>query len=132
LILNELNSADGSLNDDVEDHLIDLLCRKRAILTPDPKINMKIPPIVNVKITIDSLQDEFIPANFRFRNKEQLYRLLAGLEFADEYVDSVGNKFTSEEILLAGLYRLHSVNVLGDEGWMHVFGWKQLKIFIVH
>jgi hypothetical protein len=29
--------------------------------------------------------------------------------------------------LLCGIYRLHSVNVFGDIGWQHLFGWHQPK-----
>ena len=35
------------------------------------------------------------------------------------------HKFSGEEILLCGIYRLHSVNVFGDAGWVEVFGMVQ-------
>ena len=38
---------------------------------------------------------------------------------------SVRNKFSGEKVLLCGIYRLHSVNTLGDVGWQEIFGMTQ-------
>jgi len=79
---------------------------------------------------------ENILENFRFRSKEQLRRLYVGLRFEPTYRDSVNNCFSGEEILLAGLYRFHAKNHLGDAGWQVLFGWRQprassaVKIFV--
>ena len=93
-LLNQATSSYGSIVEDLKDHVIELIGQKRTILSPDDRTNMKFPKIVNAKLSIEALQDEFIP-DFRFRNKEQLYRLLAGLEFKDEYTDasSLARKF---------------------------------------
>jgi hypothetical protein len=56
----------------------------------------------------------------------QLRRLLLGFNFPREFHYS-GYAFSGEEILLAGLYRLHSINVFGDAGWIETFGWSQSK-----
>ena len=38
---------------------------------------------------------------------------------------SNGNKFRGEEVLLCGIYRIRSVNSLGDAGWLDIFGMVQ-------
>jgi hypothetical protein len=48
-----------------------------------------------------------------------------------------GKYFTADEIMLAGLYRLHAPNTLGDAGWIQLFGYDQprataaVRIFII-
>ena len=79
----------------------------RGIDEVDPRINHPLP-------SIDKL--------FRFENKEQLNRLVTGFRFPTKMPGPQRHKFSGEEILLCGIYRLHSVNVLGDAGWVEVFG----------
>ena len=125
VLYNSLDDDDNSVVDELDDAVLRLYKRKHDILTPDNRINHKIPKIINNHLTIDELEEVNIMQNFRFRNKDQLHRLHIGLKFGEIYRDDVGNVFSGEEILLAGLYRLHSVNILGDEGWMSLFGWRQ-------
>jgi hypothetical protein len=91
-----------------------------------PRFFEPLPPIVNRNRRIDSFEDYEIPLLFRFRSKSQLHRLYVGFEFPENIVIA-GYHFSGEEVLLAGLYRLHSVNVLGDAGWVATFGWSQAK-----
>jgi hypothetical protein len=93
-----------------------------AIGAVDPRINDALPVIERKHRLIDSFSDDEIRGLFRFESKEQLHRLLIGFQFPKTFQAAEGNIFSGEEILLCGLYRLHCVNVLGDDGWVAVFG----------
>jgi nuclease HARBI1 len=82
----------------------------------------KLPKIHRVNIQINDLQDNFIYTHFRFHNKEQLRRLLECFQFPDFLRSSNGLKFSKDEVLLCGLYRLHFPNRYYDIGWMTIFG----------
>jgi hypothetical protein len=74
----------------------------------DPDYYDPLPPIQRKHRTIDSFTDEECHANFRFSNKTLLMRLLTGWQFPMQMVDTITNtKFSGEEVLLSGLYRLH-------------------------
>jgi hypothetical protein len=91
-----------------------------------PEFTIKLPSVVNLKRSINSFNDTDIPILFRFRDKSQLHRLIAGFNFPDS--SSIGGyRFSGEELLLCGLYRLHSPNTLGDLNWQNLFGWTQSK-----
>ena len=49
--------------------------------------------------TIDSLTEADILQQFRFKNKDQLYRLLRGFQFPEVMVVSCGHKFSGEEVM---------------------------------
>ena len=91
-------------------------------------LNSRIPRILNLNRTIDSFLDSNIPIYFRFRNKEQLKRLIVGFRIPDFVYVAETHKFSAEEILLIGLYRLHVPNTLGDAVWQHVFGQSYTRI----
>ena len=97
----------------------------RNIEEVDPRINDPLPKIERKYRTIASFEDTDIRQLFRFESKEQLQKLLTGFRFPDKMPGMVRNKFSGEEVLLCGIYRLHSVNVLGDAGWQEVFGMTQ-------
>ena len=97
----------------------------REIDEVDPRINDPLPPIDRKFRTINSFEDTEIRQLFRFENKEQLNRLVTGFRFPTKMPGPQRHKFSGEEILLCGIYRLHSVNVLGDAGWVEVFGMVQ-------
>jgi len=107
---------------DLQDHLAEEI---RGLEEVDPKIKDPLPLIGRTYRTIDSFEDTEIRQLFRFENKDQLHRLLIGFRFPKEIKSTVGNKFSGEEVLLCGIYRLHSVNVLGDAGWQAIFGMVQ-------
>ena len=95
--------------------------------TVDPRIHDALPPIQRRYRTIDSFEETDIRQLFRFETKDQLKRLVRGFRFPSEMRSEGqgGNKFTGEEVLLCGLFRLHSVNSLGDSSWQAVFGMVQ-------
>ena len=74
-------------------------------------------------IGIDGLDDESIPSLFRYRNKEQLHRILTAFHFPNWIMDSQETKFTGEEVLLLGLYRLHAPNNYSDPAYRHLIGY---------
>ena len=106
--------------------LQDSLCEEiRELEEVDPRIHDPLPPVHRKYRTIDSFDDTDIRQYFRFETKDQLHRLVTGFRFPEELRSGVGNKFSGEEILLCGIYRLHSVNALGDAGWQAIFGMVQ-------
>ncbi len=132
----ELDSDDDSLfedfSDDDDDDLLEyLLFQKVKAYHKNLFVNQKffdhLPKILNKHLTIDSLEDWEIPSLFRFRSKSQLYRLLNGFRFRDFYHASNRYRFSGEEILLAGLFRLSHITTLGDLSWRNLFGWSQAK-----
>ena len=74
------------------------------------------------KRTIDSFRDEEVHTYFRFRSKEQLRRLLVGFRFPKYMLTKDGHRFTSEEVMLIGLYRLHRPTTLSDAAFVEMFG----------
>jgi hypothetical protein len=72
-------------------------------------------------ITIDKLDNDLISEYFRFKSKNDLHRLYAGFKFNESYVYS-SHKYSGEEVLLVGLYRLHSPNTTGDYVYRSMFG----------
>lgn len=61
----------------------------------------------------------------------------AGLQFKDKY-SSRGYSFSGDEILLCGLFQLHTQIKVGDFSWRDTFGWLQtqdstgVKLFAQH
>jgi hypothetical protein len=83
-----------------------------------------LPVIVDQHLLIRMVKESEVQQLFGFRSTEQLTQLFQGLEFPVTF-NSNGCVFSGESILLAGLYRLHSVNRFGDDGWNKTFGWLQ-------
>jgi hypothetical protein len=112
---------DEDMYDDLEGVIINLISKKSILAVPGGLIT-PLPKVLSKNVTIDSLVENDILQNFRFRNKAQLKDLLKGLDFDDFYRDFQNHVFTGEEILLSGLFRLHAKNNLGDESWKGLFG----------
>ena len=74
---------------------------------------------------ISYFSDELVHQLFRFDDRRQLRDLLAAFRFPPRFVCDSRHTFSGEEILLAGLFRLHAPNVLGDTGWRTLFGFDQ-------
>jgi hypothetical protein len=64
--------------------------------------------------TFDSFTESEIRNNFRFQSKSQLTRLLECFDFPD-YFYKGGHKYSGEETLVIGLYRLRYPNRLYDD-----------------
>jgi hypothetical protein len=115
-----------------------LIADMEAILTADAAMFEPLPKIVNKHVTINSFSDEQICSNFRFRNQLQLNQLLEGFEFHNRSFKYNGNRYSGEEVLLAGLFRLSHISRFGDASWQSVFGWDQprssiaFKLFLDH
>lgn len=79
-------------------------------------------PVINRKyLTIDQLDDDIISEYFRFKSKSDIHRLFNGFQFQMQY--SYGShKYSGHEVLLVGLYRLHSPNTTGDYVYRNMFG----------
>ena len=85
---------------------------------PLPKVSQK-------GISIRNFPDELCLGTFAF-TKPQLLRMREGLLFDDRY-SARGYCYSGDEILLAGLYRMHNSTTLGDKGWQDTFGWLQSR-----
>ena len=97
-------------------------------------LNSDLSPIVSRNRTIESFNGEEIPSYFRFRGKGQLYQLLNGFEFPDFLYTKSRHKFSGEEVLLIGLYRLSHVGRLHCGSFVEIFGFayhRVSKIFLV-
>ena len=112
---------------DMEEIWDDLLTLNESIEQDIREIEEIDPRMKDALLKINIGQS--IPSEKRklgFECRDQLHRLRRGLQFPDEMVyGSNGNKFSGEEILLCGIYRIHSVNNLGDARWLDIFGMVQ-------
>lgn len=93
-----------------------------VIMLPSEILYSPLPVIQRTRITINSLNDEIIPLQFRFLNKDQLQRLLIGFQFPPKLTNAEGYNFSGEEVLLAGLFRLAVPNRLAGDEWRNLFG----------
>lgn len=57
----------------------------------------------------------------------QLHRLRRGFQFPDTATSIEGHKFSGDEVLLCGLYRLHFPNKFSDPGWQLLFGFDEKR-----
>jgi hypothetical protein len=102
--------------------LLQTLLHEALLLDSAPaELFNALPKIRKLTVTIDSFDDEEIPIYFRFDNKDQLRRLVSGFKFPIEFKLKYGHKFTGEEVLLVGLYRLHRPTSILDACWKHRF-----------
>ena len=99
------------------------------ILEPPKELNQRLPRIISESRTIDSFADEDIPANFRFRDKEQLRTLFRCFQLPDHIISASGHVFNSEELLLVTLFRLHAPGVATDLTFKRIFGWPEWKVY---
>jgi hypothetical protein len=81
-----------------------------------------LPRVHRTNISIDELTPEDIPGAFRFANAQQLRRLLIGFQFPDSFTAPNGSVYSGEEVLLCGLFRMHSPCALSHPGWKSLFG----------
>lgn len=124
-VLEDDNCAENKEDiEDLEELSLELIDIYTQLTTVNNSFYLPLPLIANKHVTIDSLSDFQICEWFRFRNKDQLHRLYAGFRFPMRFKIN-GYVFSGEEILLCGLFRLHSVNTFGDSSWISVFGWDQ-------
>ena len=95
--------------------ILGLLSKRHEIVAPPREQEAPLVKIRNRRRTIDSFDDEEIPAFFRFRSKEQLHRLMEGFQIPNIIIiEKTGNVFYGEEYLLVSLYRLHRPTALSD------------------
>ena len=98
----------------------------REIEEMDPRMGDPLPRIERKYRTIDSFEETDVRQLFRFESRDQLHTLCQGFQFPLEMVyGCCGNKFSGEEVLLCGIYRIHCNNTLGDAGWQDTFGMVQ-------
>jgi hypothetical protein len=98
-----------------------LLILQKYIETRYIPLNL-LPPYIRRNVKIQDLRDEDIPTDFRFRSKQQLYRLLHGFQFPEIMRIPKIKAFTGEEILLRGLYKLSWPHRLSDRSIRNFFG----------
>jgi len=108
-------------------------------MTPHPELYVKLPSIMSKHRSIDSFTDSEIVSYFRFRSKSQLHALCEGFQFPAAMYDSISrHKFSSEEVLLVGLYRMSHTNRYDDGAYREIFGFdfqrvsKCFKLFLLH
>ena len=101
----------------------EIMQRVSILVDPDPQLYEPLPQVVNKHVTIDMFEEDQCYQFFRFK-KEQLQKLKTGLHFPN-VMTSQSYRYSVDEILQAGLFRLASPNRLGDAAWVFVFGWDQ-------
>ena len=97
---------------------------KKLVAVP-PQLNSPLTRIKRKYPCISHFSDELVHDLFRFDSREQLRNLLAAFRFPKRFECASGHIFSGEEILLAGLFRLHAPNIQGDIGWRAIFGFDQ-------
>ena len=97
----------------------------KELLAVPPELNSPLSRIRRVYPRISDFSNELIHDMFRFDSQEQLRHLLAAFRFPTQFETSKRYSFSGEEILLAGLFRLHAPNIQGDVGWRTIFGYDQ-------
>lgn len=92
-----------------------LFCESNDMFVPLPKLERKNLRFANV-------DEGVLRQYFRFNNLEQLERFSAAFRFPAKMITEKGERFHREEVILIGLYRLHSANNLSDPMYRTVFG----------
>jgi hypothetical protein len=98
-----------------------LFFRLHAIYSPPSGLFEKLEHIEHVPVGLDDFNDQDIPTYFRFKNKNQLRRIIQGFRVDEWMTCRSGHKFTGVEVCLVGLYRLHRPTSLGDACWKYKF-----------
>ena len=88
----------------------------------------RLPRVVNSSRTLDSFSDEEIPTNFRFRDKDQIRRLLTAFCCPQYIMSKFGHKFLTEELFLVTLFRMHYPGLSTDATYRSIFGWPYWKV----
>ena len=97
-----------------------------------------LPKIESKHVTIALLNEHDIPQHFRFKTKDQLYRLLHGFQFPHVMFGPSGHKFSGEEVLLLGLFRMHFPSYYNHFSYKELFGFDNqraslaFKLFLRH
>jgi hypothetical protein len=73
-------------------------------------------PIDRLHMTIDSLQDDAILPNFRFRSKADLHALMVAFQIPGTFTTSCGHVYHGEESLLVSLHQ----DALSRPNWWRV------------
>lgn len=97
---------------------------------PAAELTAKLRKIERKHLTIDDLIEADIHIHFRFRSKDQLRRLRDGFQFPATMFSGKITRFTGEEILLLGLYRLARPTRLVDLGFEHLFGFNYVEVSV--
>jgi hypothetical protein len=105
--------------------LVQLMQSWAEIVRVPLELNSPLDKILRINCRIDSFPDDMIPIMFRFDSKDQLRHLLRAFRFPEWFRTPSRHRFHCEEVLLAGLFRLHAPNVEGDGGWRYIFGYDQ-------
>ena len=88
-----------------------MLAIKWKILVRVPKqLHEPLSSIQRQYVEISNFSDELIPQLFRFDDKKQLRDLKRAFRFPSRFEMSSGHVFSGEEVLLAGMFRLHAPN----------------------
>jgi hypothetical protein len=87
----------------------------------------RLPVIERTNIRIEDLDPTIIVGSFRFKSTTQLLRLRNGFQFPSYVSTGSGHRFSGDEILLCGLYRLHFPNKFSDAGWRLLFGFDEKR-----
>lgn len=101
---------------------------KEVALIPVHVLRQPLPKITRKGLRIADLKEEELHIHFRFRTKQQLYRLLDGFQFPDTMQAGKMRPFTREEVLLVGLYRLARPTRLVDAGFQFMFGFNEVEV----
>ncbi len=86
---------------------------------------LPLPKIRHKNITIDGLSEHTADSEFGF-SKGEIKRMRNGLRMPAIFIRN-GCKFTADEILLCGLYRIHTPNFVDKQQWVLIFGWLQSR-----
>ena len=97
----------------------------KDLVAVPPELNSPLSRINRLYPSISDFSDELIHDLFRFDSGLQLRTIFKAFRFPKSFEHPNGYRFSGEEILMAGLFRLHAPNVQGDIGWRSVFGYDQ-------
>ena len=133
----------GSIHDHREARLVSfmrsfIILHLRLTTVQREALHAHLPKIESKQVTIDSIPENDIPQQFRFKSKDQLYRLLRGFQFPDVMYGPSGHKFSGEEVMLLGLYRLHFPSYYNHFSYKELFGFDNqraslaFKLFLRH
>ena len=105
------------------------LVQYQTLMTPNPELFLKLPEIRSRHRTIESFTDSEIVSYFRFRDRQQLRTLCSGFQFPDIMrCCHSRHKFSGEEVLLVGLYRMSHCSRYDDGGFREIFGFDYQKV----
>ena len=104
-----------------------LLLSYLRLINPDA-MNRALTRFESRHRTIDSFADVDIPGAFRFKNKDQLRRLMQCLQIPAKLVSRERCAFGGEEALLVTLYRLRRPTTVTDIAFKELFGFSYQRV----